>query len=123
MIAWSPDVRRPKVSEDSPRIGLTAEELDRLLTAAEARSPRPAEVVSLLVYIGPRIAEVLACDVDSFPTSAATASCGSRAWAARPRPNRSRRSCYEDYIGERTTGPIFSTPARQSVSATRRATR
>jgi site-specific recombinase XerD len=30
------NVRRPKVSDDSATVGLTAEELDRLLTAAEA---------------------------------------------------------------------------------------
>jgi site-specific recombinase XerD len=60
------NVRRPKVSDDSSTIGLTAEELDRLLTAAEAHSLRAAALVSLLVYNRLRIAEVLACDVDAF---------------------------------------------------------
>lgn len=47
------NVRRPKVSEDSPTIGLDAAELDRLLTAAEADGTRSAALVSLLVYNGP----------------------------------------------------------------------
>jgi integrase/recombinase XerD len=68
LIEHSPvaNVRRPKVSEDSPTIGLDAAELDRLLTAAEADGPRSAALVSLLVYNGLRIDEALACDVDDF---------------------------------------------------------
>jgi integrase len=58
------NVRRPKVSEDSPTIGLDAAELDRLLTAAEADGPSAAALVSLLVYNGLRIAEALRCDVE-----------------------------------------------------------
>ncbi len=58
------NVRRPKISDDSSTVGLTAEELDALLTAAEEHGPRLAALVSLLVYNGLRIAEVLACDVE-----------------------------------------------------------
>jgi len=58
------NVRRPKVSEDSPTIGLDAAELDRLLTAAEADGPSAAALVSLLIYNGLRIAEALRCDVE-----------------------------------------------------------
>jgi integrase/recombinase XerD len=60
------NVRRPKVSDDSSTVGLTAEELDRLLTAAEAHGPRSAALVSLLVYNGLRIAEILGCDIEHF---------------------------------------------------------
>src|SRR5437762_2025402 len=60
------NVRRPKVSDDSSTIGLTADELDKLLSAAETHDQRSAALVSLLVYNGLRIAEVLACDVESF---------------------------------------------------------
>jgi integrase/recombinase XerD len=59
-------VRRSKVFDDSSTIGLTADELDRLLSAAEAHAPRSAALVSLLVYNGLRIAEVLGCDVEAF---------------------------------------------------------
>lgn len=43
------NVRRPRVSEDSPAIGLDAPELDRLLTAAEADGPRSARSVRTTV--------------------------------------------------------------------------
>jgi len=60
------NVRRPKVSEVSSTVGLTAEELDRLLTAAEADGPRSTALISLLVYNGLRISEALACDIEHF---------------------------------------------------------
>jgi len=68
LLEYSPvaNVRRPKVSEDSPTVGLSAAELDRLLTAAEQHSPRSAALVALLVYNGLRIDEALACDVSSL---------------------------------------------------------
>lgn len=68
LIEHSPvaNVRRPKVSEDSPTIGLDAAELDRLLTAAEADGARSTAVVHLLVYNGLRIDEALACDVEDL---------------------------------------------------------
>ena len=67
--------------------------------------------MSLLVYNGLRIAEVLACDVESFTLPARPPGAAHRAArAARPRPSRSPRSslrALEDYVGERTTGPLF----------------
>ncbi len=104
------NVRRPKVSDDSPTIGLTAEELDRLLTAAEEHSARSAALVSLLVYNGLRIAEVLACDVDSFTQQRRhrvlrIVRKGGKASTEPLAPIVLR--ALEDYVGERTTGPIF----------------
>ena len=92
VLDYSPvaNVRRPKVSDDSSTVGLTADELDKLLTAAEAHGPRSAALVSLLVYNGLRIAEVLACDVEAFTHQRAIGCCASCARAARPLPNRSR---------------------------------
>lgn len=104
------NVRRPKVSDDSSTVGLTAEELDRLLTAAEAHGPRSAALVSLLVYNGLRIAEVLACDVEHF-----THQRGHRVLrivrkggiaSTEPLAPIVLRTL-ETYIGERTEGPIF----------------
>jgi len=68
LLGYSPvaNVRRPRVGEDSPTIGLDAAELDRLLTAAEHDSPRSAALVSLLVYNGLRIAEALGSEVTSL---------------------------------------------------------
>jgi integrase/recombinase XerD len=104
------NVRRPKVSDDSPTIGLTAEELDRLLTAAEEHSARAAALVSLLVYNGLRIAEVLACDVDAF-----THRRGHRVLRIVRKGGKTSTEplapivlrALEDYVGERIEGPIF----------------
>jgi hypothetical protein len=87
------NVRRPKVSDDSSTVGLTADELNRLLTAAEADGPRSTALISLLVYNGLRISEALACDIEHF-----THQRGHRVLrivrkgGKTPRPSRSRRS-------------------------------
>jgi integrase/recombinase XerD len=60
------NARRPRVSDDSTTIGLSADELLRLLDAAEAHSTRFYALVSLLSYNGLRIAEALAADVDDY---------------------------------------------------------
>lgn len=104
------NVRRPKVSDDSATVGLTAEELDRLLTAAEAHGPRSAALVSLLVYNGLRIAEVLACDIEHF-----THQRGHRVLRIVRKGGKASTEplapivlhTLETYVGERTSGPIF----------------
>jgi integrase/recombinase XerD len=104
------NVRRPKVSDDSSTIGVTADELDRLLSAAEAHEPRSAALVSLLVYNGLRIAEVLACDVECF-----THQRGHRVLRIVRKGGKASTEplspivlrALEDYVGERTTGPLF----------------
>jgi len=104
------NVRRPKVSDDSSTVGLSADELDRLLTAAERHSARSAALVSLLVYNGLRIAEVLACDVERF-----THQRGHRVLRITRKGGKASTEplspivlrALEDYLGERTTGPLF----------------
>jgi site-specific recombinase XerD len=104
------NVRRPKVSDDSSTVGLTAEELDRLLTAAEAHGPRSAALVSLLVYNGLRIAEVLGCDVEHFSHQR-----GHRVLRIVRKGGKASTEplapivlhALELYVGERTSGPIF----------------
>lgn len=59
-------VRRPKVSDESSAIGLTADELRRLLTAATAHSPRSAALVAVLTFCGLRISEALGADVRDY---------------------------------------------------------
>jgi site-specific recombinase XerD len=108
------NVRRPKVSDDSSTVGLTAAELDRLLSAAEAHGPRSAALVSLLVYNGLRIAEILAATSSTSPTSAGTVSCGSCARAASPRPSHSPQpSCARSRPTSASAlrARSFSTPA------------
>jgi integrase/recombinase XerD len=50
-------VRRPKVSDESPRFGLDRDELRRLLAAAAAHSPVALALVSLLALNGLRVSE------------------------------------------------------------------
>lgn len=104
------NVRRPKVSDDSATVGLTADELDKLLSAAEAHGPRSAALLSLLVYNGLRIAEVLACDVESF-----TYQRGHRVLRIVRKGGKASTEplspivlrALEDYVGDRTSGPLF----------------
>jgi integrase/recombinase XerD len=112
VLEYSPvaNVRGPKVSDDSPTIGLTAEELDKLLTVAEAHGPRSASLVSLLVYNGLRIAEVLACDVESFTYQRGhrvlrIVRKGGKASTEPLSPSVLRT--LEAYVGDRSTGPLF----------------
>ncbi|RBY87448.1 tyrosine-type recombinase/integrase [Blastococcus sp. TF02A-26] len=59
-------VRRPKVSDESQAIGLTADELKRLLVVASAHSGRSAALVTLLTFCGLRISEALGADVRDY---------------------------------------------------------
>lgn len=59
-------VRRPKVSDESQAIGLVADELRRLLTAAAAHSLRSAALVSLLTFCGLRISEALNAEIRDY---------------------------------------------------------
>jgi len=112
LIEHSPvaNVRRPKVSEDSPTIGLDDKELDRLLTAAEADGPRSAALVSFLVYNGLRIDEALACDVEDF-----TYQRGHRVLRIVRKGGVASTEplspivvrVLEECVGERITGPMF----------------
>ena len=104
------NVRRPKVSDDSSTIGLTADELDRLLTAAEADGPRSTALISLLVYNGLRISEALACDIEHF-----THQRGHRVLRIVRKGGKASTEplapivlhALEVYVADRESGPIF----------------
>ncbi len=68
VLAFSPvaNVRRPKVSEDSTTVGLSAAELVTLLDVADAHSTRSGALVSLLAYNGVRINEALTADLIDY---------------------------------------------------------
>ena len=68
VLSFSPvaNVRRPRVSEDSTTVGLSAEELVKLLDTADAHSPRSSALISLLAYNGVRIDEALSADVSDY---------------------------------------------------------
>jgi integrase/recombinase XerD len=56
-------VKRPRVSDESPRFGLDRDELRAMFDAADASSVRDAALVALLALNGLRISEALAADV------------------------------------------------------------
>ena len=112
VLRYSPvaHVRRPRVSEDSSTVGLSATELVRLLAVAERHSPRSGALVTLLAYNGVRIAEALSADVDDY-----TYQQGHR--VLRITRKGGRRSteplapptvrALDTYIGDRSAGPVF----------------
>lgn len=103
-------VRRPKVSDESQAVGLTADELRRLLATAAGHSPRSAALVSLLTFCGLRISEALGADVRDFGHDHGhrvlkiTRKGGKAARVPLPPP---AIRTLDDYLGQRTSGPIF----------------
>ena len=103
-------VRRPRVSDESQAVGLTADELRRLLAAAAADSPRSAALLSLLTFCGLRISEALGADVRDFGHDQ-----GHRVLRVIRKGGKAARvplagpvvRALEGYIGDRKTGPIF----------------
>jgi len=65
LIARSPvaRVRRPRVSDESPRLGVDRAGLRALLDAAQASGPRDHALACLLALSGLRVSETLAADV------------------------------------------------------------
>ena len=56
-------VRRPRVGDETPRLGLDRDEARRLLEVAEAAGPRDRALVALLLGAGLRVSEALALEV------------------------------------------------------------
>lgn len=60
-------VKRPKVNpEFSPTKALADEDTDKLMAAAEERSPRAAAIVAVLYYTGVRVSELLTADIEDL---------------------------------------------------------
>lgn len=105
-------VRRPRVSDESQAIGLTADELKRLLAAAEAHSPRSAALVSVLTFCGLRISEALGADVRDYGHDH-----GHRVLRVRRKGGKAARvalappviRALDTYLNGRGDGPIFLT--------------
>lgn len=103
-------VRRPKVADESQAIGLTADELKRLLAAAAGHSPRSAAVVSVLVFCGLRISEALGADVRDYSHDQ-----GHRVLKVTRKGGKAGRvalappvvRALDTYLEERTGGPLF----------------
>jgi integrase/recombinase XerD len=103
-------VRRPKVSDESQAVGLTAEELKRLLAVAAVHSPRSAALVSVLTFCGLRISEALGADVRDYGHDH-----GHRVLKVRRKGGKTARvalaptvvRALDTYLDGRTDGPLF----------------
>jgi site-specific recombinase XerD len=114
LLASSPveRVKRPKVPNESTRLGLDRAEACALLDAAAASSPRDHALVALLVGNGLRISEALGLDVEDLATErshriARIVGKGNRSRTAPLAPR--TIEAIEEYLGDRTSGPIFVT--------------
>ncbi len=104
-------VRRPKVSDDSQAVGLTADELRRLLTVSAAHSPRSAALVTVLVFCGLRISEALGADTRDYAHDH-----GHRVLRITRKGGKAARvplappvvRALDTHLAGRTTGPIFT---------------
>ncbi len=61
-------VRRPRVGDDSPTLGLDREEARRLLDVAAEAGPRDRALVALLLYNGLRVSEACSADAGDLDT-------------------------------------------------------
>ncbi len=59
-------VQRPRVPDESQAVGLTTDELKRLLAVAAKHSAKSLALVSVLMFCGCRISEALAVNVSDF---------------------------------------------------------
>ena len=105
-----PHVRRPTVSQDSAAVGLSRDELGRVLDTAAAHSPRASALVHLLAFNGLRITEALNADVDDLVHDRGHRALrvtrkGGKAGRVAIAPVTSR--ALDTYLAGRTTGPIF----------------
>jgi site-specific recombinase XerD len=105
-------VRRPKVSDESPRLGLDKGELGALLEQAAKSGLRDHALVELLALNGLRISEALGADIEDLGTERGHRTLqlrrkgGKRALAAlSPRA----AAAVDALVGDRQEGPIFTT--------------
>jgi site-specific recombinase XerD len=105
-------VRRPRVSDESPRFGLDRDELRAVLDAAEASSARDAALVALLALNGLRISEALAADVTDLGSERGhrTLRVVGKGQKVATVPLAPRTATAVDVlVGDRAAGPLFQT--------------
>ena len=105
-----PHVRRPKVTDESASVGLSRDELGRVLDTAAAHSPRSSALVHLLAFNGLRITEALNADVDDLIHDRGHRALritrkGGKVGRVAIAPVTSR--ALDAYLTGRTDGPIF----------------
>jgi integrase/recombinase XerD len=104
------NVKRPRVANESMTVGLARDELERLLDAADADSPRSAALITLLAYNGLRVDEALSRDVGHLGHQQ-----GHRVLRISRKGGRDAleplsppvERALDTYLDARTTGPLF----------------
>src|SRR5215217_4680657 len=122
-VAESPfaDAARPTVSEDSATTVLTRDELRRLVATAHSDGPRSAALIALLAYNGLRVTEALSRDVEHLGHDQGhrvlrlQRKGGKRATAPLSPPV---VRALEAYIGQRASGPLFTTSSGRRLDRT-----
>lgn len=105
-------VRRPRLGQDSPTLGLDRREARRLLNAARDHGPRARALVTLLLHDGLRISEALGADVTDLDTIRGHSVLrvlrkgGSRRAVVL---NPATAEAIADYLDGRGGGPLFAT--------------
>lgn len=105
-------VRRPRVDDESPALGLDRDELRRVLAAARECGPRDTALALLLAMDGLRISEALGADVSDLGHER-----GHRTLRVRRKGNRQGvaplvplvAEAIDAYLDDRTEGPLFIT--------------
>jgi site-specific recombinase XerD len=111
-------VRRPRLGQDSPTLGLDRDEARRLLAAARAHSTRASALVTLLLHGGLRISEALGADATDLTTLRGhrvltiTRKGGARRHVVL---NAAVCDALDTYLAGRDTGPLFATRPRDGV--------
>lgn len=105
-------VRRPRVSDESPRLGVDREGQRALLTAARASGPRDHALVALLTLSGLRISEALAADVKDLAMQRGHCTLkltrkGKKGQTVALAP--SAAAALDELLAGRDSGPIFVT--------------
>ncbi len=104
------NVKRPRVANDSMTVGLTRDELEQLLQAAEADGPRSAALMTLLAYNGLRVDEALSRNVEHLGRQL-----GHRVLRVTRKGGRDAleplsppvERALDRYLGDRTSGALF----------------
>lgn len=114
-------VDRPRVDDESQTTGLTRDEMRRLTLASRQDGPRSEALMHLLTLNGLRITEALSRDVEDLDYDQGhrilrlDRKGGKRAKA--PLTPAAVRAV-EAYLGERTTGPLFTTTTGRRLDRT-----
>jgi integrase/recombinase XerD len=104
------NVKRPRVANESMTVGLTRDELERLLDAADADGHRSAALITLLAYNGLRVDEALSRDVGHLGHQQ-----GHRVLRISRKGGRDAleplsppvERTLDAYLADRTSGPLF----------------